>query len=372
MHEPIPFADLVSEWQPLREEVLQRIATVFAHGRFSMGPEVAELERQLAADLDVSHAITCSSGTTALQLALMALEIQPGDEVILPAFTFAAPLEAVLLLGAVPVLADIDPLTYNLDPASVERLLTPATRAIIAVSLYGQPADFPQLQALAEAGGIALIEDAAQSYGATLDGRRSGTLGHINCTSFFPSKPFGGAGEGGALFTSSDELAARVCALRDHGQSSKYRHSLLGFNGRLDSIACAALLAGLKYRQERLTLRQQAAERYQLLLASATPQLSCPVIKRERTSAWAQYCVRVQDRERIVACLGSAGIQTAVHYPGPLHQQPAFCSRIRHGGLEQAERAAREVLCLPLYPSITPAQQERVADVLLGVLHGES
>lgn len=368
MHESIAFIDLVAEWQPHKDEVLQRIATIFEHGRFIMGPEVVELEQQLAADLNIAHAISCSSGTTALQLALMALEIRPGDEVILPAFTFAAPLEAVLLLGATPVLADIDPATYNLDPVSVERLLSPATRAIIAVSLYGQPADFHALQALAESSGITLIEDAAQSYGAMLGERRSGTLGHIGCTSFFPTKPFGGAGEGGAVFTENDELAARVSALRDHGQHSKYQHSLIGFNGRLDSISCAALLTGLTHRQERLRLRQQVAQRYQALLAFADSRLICPAITAGCTSAWAQYAVRVQARERIADSLSRAGIQTAIHYPSPLHQQPAFQARIRHGALEHAERAAREVLCLPIYPSLTAQQQERIADVLLAAL----
>ena len=368
MHEPIPFIDLVTEWQPHKAQVLQRIAAIFEHGRFVMGPEVVELEQQLAADLDIAHAITCSSGTTALQLALMALEIQPGDEVILPAFTFAAPLEAVLLLGATPVLADIDPATCNLEPTSVERLLSPATRAIIAVSLYGQPADFHALQALAEPRGIALVEDAAQSYGATLEGRRSGTLGHIGCTSFFPSKPFGGAGEGGAVFTGSEVYAGRIRALRDHGQSSKYQHSLIGFNGRLDSLSCAALLTALPQRQERLMLRQQVAERYQSLLGNAAPGLICPTIEAGRTSAWAQYAIRVQGRDRIAQALDTAGIQTAVHYPSPLHRQPAFQSRIRHGGLAQAERAAQELLCLPIYPSLTARQQDRVVDVLFGAL----
>lgn len=368
MSELIPFIDLVSEWQPHQAEVLQRIAAIFAHGRFIMGPEVLELEQALAADLGIEHVLSCSSGTVALQLALMALNIGPGDEVILPAFSFAAPLEAVLLLGATPVLADIDPLTYNLAPASVERLLSPATRAIIAVSLYGQPADFRALHELASARNIPLIEDAAQSYGATLDGRRSGTFGLISCTSFFPTKPFGGAGEGGALFTADAELAARIDALRNHGQSSKYQHSLLGFNGRLDSISCAALLTGLKHRQARLALRQQVAEGYWSRLGSVGPRLICPVIDSHCTSTWAQYAVRVQARERIVENLNKAGIQTAVHYPSPLHQQPAFRQRIRHAALEHAERAAQEVLCLPMYPSLTTLQQDRIAEVLLAAL----
>ena len=363
MHEPIPFVDLLSEWRPHTAEVLQRIAAVFAHGRFIMGPEVDELEQKLADDLGVAHAITCSSGTAALQLALMALDIRPGDEVILPAFTFAAPLEAVLLLGAVPVLADIDPLSYTLDPASVERLLSPATRAIIAVSLYGQPADFQQLRALAEPRGIWLVEDAAQSYGATLEGRRSGTLGHIGCTSFFPTKPFGGAGEGGAVFTASDELANRMVAVRNHGQTGKYQHSMVGFNARLDSVSCVPLLVGLRYRKERLALRQQAAERYRTGLGDAG--LGCPTVKSDRTSAWAQYAVRVDAREQVVGHMDQAGIQTAIHYPSPLHRQPAFRDRVRHGPLACAEKAARELLCLPLYPSLTSAQQDRIASVLL-------
>ncbi|MET1078318.1 MAG: DegT/DnrJ/EryC1/StrS family aminotransferase [Pseudomonas sp.] len=371
MPEPVPFANLVAEWQPLKAEVLQRIAAIFEHGRFILGPEVLELEQRLAADLNIAHAISCSSGTSALQLALMALGIQPGDEVILPAFTFAAPVEAVLLQGATPVLADIDPLTFNLNPASVERLLSPATRAIVAVSLYGQPADFEALQALAGSRGIALVEDAAQSYGATLGGRRSGTLGLIGCTSFFPTKPLGGAGEGGALFTANDEYAERIRSLRDHGQSGKYQHSLIGFNGRLDSLSCAAVLTAFSHRQDHLARRQQLAERYQHLLGGAAPRLVCPLVRAGRTSAWAQYAVRVQGRERIVAAMNQADVQTAIHYPSPLHTQPAYRSRVRHGPLEQAERAARELLCLPLYPSLTVCQQDRVVDVLLGAVRAE-
>lgn len=370
----VPFVDLVPEWLPLKEEILAGISRVFDHGQFVMGPEVDELEKRLAEDVGVSFAITCSSGTTALQMTLMALGIGAGDEVVLPAFTFAAPLEVVLLLGARPVLADIDPATCCIDADSVARLMTRRTKAIIAVSLYGQPADFEGLNRLAMLNGIPVVEDAAQSYGATLDGRRSGSLSTIGCTSFFPTKPLGGAGDGGAVFTDDPLLSDRVREIRDHGQSGRYRHVRLGINGRLDSIACAALLARLTGVARDVALRQSAAGRYDELLAgvAGSGRIQLPVIQKANTSAYAQYAVQVGNRERVADSLLEAGIQTAVHYPTPLHRQPAYCDQVGFDRLPHSEAAAQRVLCLPIYPALTIEQQARTATALIEAVNGDS
>lgn len=370
----VPFIELAPEWLPLKEEVLAGISRVFDHGQFIMGPEVRELERQLAEDAGVPFAITCSSGTTALQMALMALGIEPGDEVILPAFTFAAPLEVVLLLGARPVLADIDPETFCIDIDSVARMITRRTKAIIAVSLYGQPADFESLNRLAMLNGIPVIEDAAQSYGATFEGRRSGSLSTVGCTSFFPTKPLGGAGDGGAVFTSDPLLADRVREIRDHGQSGKYKHVRLGINGRLDSIACAALLIRLSGIASALALRQSVAGRYNKLLAEAASlgRIQLPVIRKGNTSVYAQYAIQVDNRELVADSLRDAGIQTAVHYPIPLHQQPAYIDHVEFDRLPHSEAVARSILCLPIYPALTIEQQTRTVTALIEAVNRDS
>lgn len=365
MTNAVPFIDLVADWQPLKDEVLARVARLFDHGQFIMGPEVLELQRRLEADCGVSHALTCSSGTMALQLALMALDIGPGDEVIVPAFTFAAPIEAVLLQGATPVLADIDASTLNLDVKSCARMIGPRTRAIIAVSLFGQPADFEALNALARQHGLRVIEDAAQSYGSTLNGRRSGSLADIGCTSFFPTKPFGGAGEGGALFTDDEQLAQRIREARDHGQSAKYLHSSVGTNGRLDALSCCALLVALERLPQQLARRQAAARRYDQHLVEAGTRLRRQEMLAGATSVHAQYAVLLEERDQLAEQLRSAGIQVAVHYPIPAHQQPAFADRCRYEALPNSEQASRQVLCLPLYPTLEETAQRHIIEVLI-------
>ena len=366
----IPFVDLAAEWSPYKAEALRRIAQVFEHGRFVMGPEVEELEARLAQDTGAAHAITCSSGTTALMMALMALELGPGDEVILPAFTFAAPIEAILLLGAKAVLADIDPITHTIDPDAVAQLIGPRTRAIIAVSLFGVPADFTRLNALAASHGLPVIEDAAQSYGAVLDGRPSGNLSTVACASFFPTKTLGGAGDGGALLTNDPLLAQRLRQIRDHGQSGKYNHVRLGLNGRLGSIACAALLARIGGVMEGVRQRQAAAAHYDALLAEAAGhgKMILPTVPIASECAFAQYAVQVDARDLVAESMLAAHIQVAVHYPAPLHLQPAFKEKVFFQSLVHAERLARSVLCLPIYPSLTVAQQERVAVALTDAL----
>jgi len=370
MTEPVSFVDLASEWLPLKAEALERVARVFEHGQFVMGPEVTELESRLAEDVKVNHALTCSSGTTALQIALMALGIGADDEVILPAFTFAAPLEAVLLLGAKGVLADVDPQTGLIDVDSVAALIGPRTKAILAVSLYGQPADFGKLNELADQQKIPVVEDAAQSYGASLSGRRSGALCTVGCTSFFPTKPLGGAGDGGALFTDDPDLARRMREIRDHGQSSKYVHSQLGINGRLDSISCALLLIRLDGIKQSIAGRQQIAQQYDSLLSEVIERgrLQPLLVREAASSAFAQYTVKVEKREQVIEAARVAGVQVAVHYPTPLHWQPAFRNRISHGSLINTETLVKQVLCLPIYPTLTASQQEHVASVLSGTL----
>ncbi|HMB55780.1 MAG TPA: DegT/DnrJ/EryC1/StrS family aminotransferase [Arenimonas sp.] len=350
---------------PLLAELEAAAAAVFRHGRFILGPEVAELETRLADYVGVRHCITCGSGTTALIMALMALGIGSGDEVILPAFTFAAPIEVVLLLGATPVLADIEAGTHALSPASVATLIGARTRAIIAVSLYGQPADFPALQALTRDRGIALIEDGAQSFGSTLAGVRSGAFGDMSCSSFFPTKPLGGCGDGGAVFTGDDALATALREIRDHGQTEKYRHTRLGLNGRLDSLACAALLVKFRHFPAHLQRRQQLAARYDQGLAG----IATPVVRADVVSAYGQYCLELDARESVREALARAGIATAIHYPACLHQQPAFQSRcLRAAALPQAERLAWRGLCLPLHPTLSDSDQDRVIATLTDML----
>jgi UDP-2-acetamido-2-deoxy-ribo-hexuluronate aminotransferase len=362
MSTEIAMFDAVAVHEPLQQELEAAYTRVLRHGHFILGPEVAQLESQLAGFVGVEHCVSCGSGTLALQMALMALEIGPGDEVIVPTFTFAAPVEAVLLVGATPVLADIEPGTHTLSAASAASVVSVRTRAIIAVSLYGQPADFGALQALANEHGLALVEDAAQSFGAALDGVRSGAFGDIACTSFFPSKPLGGCGDGGALFTRDERLALALRQIRDHGQDGKYRHARLGLNGRLDSLSCAALLVKLAHFPGHLERRRELAARYDRALSGG---VVVPVVRPGALSAYGQYCIEVPDRERVQQQLAQAGIASAVHYPTGLHGQPAFqmaCPRA--ATVENAERLAQRGLCLPLHTALSNIQQERVIEAL--------
>lgn len=361
MSSDIAMFDAAALHQPLLAELDAAMATVLRHGRFIQGPEVNELEERLADYVGLPYCITCASGTTALVMALMALGVGPGDEVILPALTFAAPIEAVLLLGAMPVLADIEPGTHTLSTPAVDAVISTRTRAVIAVSLYGQPADFTGLSALAREHGIALIEDGAQSFGGELDGVRSGAFGDVSCTSFFPSKPLGGCGDGGALFTRHEPTAIALRQIRDHGQSGKYQHVRLGFNGRLDTLACAALLVKLRHFPVHLQRRRALATRYDRGLAA----FEIPVLRAGAVSAYAQYCIQLDDRGAVHDFLAQAGIATAVHYPSTLDQQSAFRPRLRMPApIAHAQRLARRGLCLPLHAAMTEAQQDRVIEAL--------
>lgn len=357
----IEFIDLRSQRLLLKERIGSAIDGVLEHGQFILGPEVTELEHKLADFVGVRHCISVANGTDALQIALMALGIGPGDEVITPGFTYIATAEAVALLGARPVYVDIDPRTYTLDPALLEAAITPRTRAIIPVSLYGQCADFARINAVAATAGVTVIEDAAQSFGATQGGRRSGALSRIACTSFFPSKPLGCYGDGGALFTDDDELAVLLRQIARHGQDRRYHHVRVGVNSRLDTLQAAILLAKLDIFGAELHSRQMVAERYNVLLQARGID-STPVVAADNSSVWAQYTIRVSDRDRVQAALRQAGIPTAVHYPVPLNRQPAVADPAVR--LPVGDRVAGEVLSLPMHPYLSATAQQMIADVL--------
>jgi len=357
----VEYIDLKSQQQRIKVNLESRIATVFEHGQYIMGPEVLELESCLAEYVGSRFCIGVASGTDALLIALMALGIGPGDEVITSPFTFISSGETIALLGAKPVFVDIDPLTYNLDPGLVEPAVTNRTKAIMPVSLYGQCADFSRINEIAHTYGIPVIEDGAQSFGATYHGQLSCGLTTIGCTSFFPSKPLGAYGDGGACFTDDEQLALRMQQLRVHGQDRRYNHPLIGVNGRLDTFQAAVLLAKLEIFPDEVERRQQVAARYERLLGSAgTPYLAAGC-----TSVYAQYTIRVENRDKVQNQLKKQGIPTAVHYPIPLHLQPAFAPLgYQLGQMPQSESAASQVISLPMHPYLDEADQQRVAAVL--------
>lgn len=362
----IPFCDLAAQQRRLGGAIEAGIARVLAHGQYILGPEVAELESRLADYAGVRHTITCANGTDALQIALMALGVGPGDEVVMPSFSYFATAEAAALLGALPVFVDIDPATYNLDPALTEAAITPRTKAIMPVSLYGQCADFAAIEAIAARHRLAVIEDGAQSFGATANGRRSGALATIGCTSFFPSKPLGCYGDGGAMFTNDDALAYDLRQIARHGQAKRYQHVRVGVNSRLDTIQAAVLLPKLAILDDEIAARQQAAECYDDLLGNHDA-ITVPTTLPHNTSAWAQYTVRVPSRDAVAAALAAEGIPTAVHYPLPLAQQPALvCPGAPN--LPHSEKAAREVLSLPMHPYLEPAVIARIAAALVAAV----
>ena len=361
------FVDLRVQYRLIQADVDARIHAVLEHGQYILGPEVDELEGRLAARVGVRHCISCSSGTDALLLALLALGIGAGDEVITTPFTFFATGEMIALLGATPVMVDIDPDTYNLDPSLIEPAITPRTRAIVPVSLYGQPAAMDEINAIAARHGLPVIEDAAQSFGATYKGRASCGLSTIGCTSFFPSKPLGAYGDGGACFTDDDALALAMHQLRNHGQERRYQHARIGINGRLDTLQAAILLAKLAVFDTELAARDQAASAYTHALAEVALSglVRTPVLQPGNTSAWAQYTLEVDDREAVVAALASEGVPTAVHYPVPMHRQPVFASLgMGAGSLPHAERAAARVVSLPMHPYLQAEDIAQVAEAV--------
>ncbi|MCS7091206.1 MAG: DegT/DnrJ/EryC1/StrS family aminotransferase [Verrucomicrobiota bacterium] len=364
------FIDLKAQYRAYRDEIQRRIQNVLEHAQFILGPEVTELESALAAYVGVRYCITVASGTDSLEIALRALRIGPGDEVITVPFTWISTAETIALVGARPVFVDIDPATYNINPDLIEAAITPRTRALMPVSLFGQMPDMDRINAIAARHGLPVIEDAAQSFGATQRGRRSAGVTTIGSTSFFPAKPLGCYGDGGALFTNDDTLAERMRAIRNHGGLQRHHHTLVGMNGRFDTLQAAVLLAKLPHFDEELRRREQIAARYNdgLQTVLDLPH-AIPWVAPGNTHVYAQYTIRVRNRDEVARRMQAQGIPTAVYYPKCLHEQPVFAHLgYRWGEFPIAEQASREVLSLPMHPFLTESDQDRVLHALIQAL----
>jgi dTDP-4-amino-4,6-dideoxygalactose transaminase len=364
---PIPFIDLAAQRRRLGQKIDEAIARVTAHCQFVLGPEVRALETELAAACGVRHAITCASGTDALLLVLMARGVGPGDAVLCPAFTFCATAEVAVLIGATPVFVDVDEQTFNMSPASLERAIGTARRqgltpkVVVPVDLFGLPADHDAIASLAEAHGLFVLDDAAQAFGATYKGRRIGAIGHASATSFFPAKPLGCYGDGGAVFTDDDELAAAVKSLRVHGAGAdRYDNVRIGITGRLDTVQAAVLLEKLKIFPDEIEARNGVAQRYADAFSNI---VVTPHVPDHCTSVWAQYTIRVSPgaRDGLAAALKTEGVPTAIYYPKPLHRQQAY-DRFPtvDGGLPVSDRLAAEVISLPMHPYLDAPTQDRI------------
>jgi dTDP-4-amino-4,6-dideoxygalactose transaminase len=368
----IRFVDLQAQRARLSSRIDAAIAGVLAHGNYVLGPEVAELEARLADWSGARHVVTCANGTDALKLALRARGIGDGDAVVVPAFTFVAAAEAVVIAGATPIFADVRESDFTLDPAAIEPAIEAARRAglrpaaIIAVDLFGQPADYPAILPIAERHGLFLVADGAQSFGATLDGRPVGSWGDVTTTSFFPSKPLGCYGDGGALLTDDTAQAELYRSLRMHGQGEdRYDHQRIGVNSRLDSLQAAILLAKLEIFEDEIAARDQIAQRYAALLGD---RVRVPHVRAGVRSVWAQYTIRVTDRDRVARELRDHGVPTAIHYPRPLPAQPAYADYPAPGGLPVSVRLAREVLSLPMHAYLDRVHQDEIAARLIEAL----
>ncbi len=368
-HQRLDFIDLNTQQQRLYPALMERLTRVLAHGQYILGPEVLELEERLAAYVGVKHAISCASGTDALLMGLMAKGVGPGDAVFTTPFTFVATVEVICLAGATPVLVDVDPRTFNLDPAALEQALanfgrdsrtsglTP--RGVIPVDLFGQPADYDRINAIAARHGLFVLEDAAQSFGAAYQGKKAGALAELAATSFFPAKPLGAYGDGGAVFTDDDGLAEALRSIRVHGQGShRYEHVRLGLNGRLDSLQAAVLLCKLDIFDDEVARRQEVAARYSQGLGQA---VTTPYVAPGGRSVWAQYSVLSPRRDELRARLERAGVPTAIYYPIPLHLQPAYAFLgYRPGDFPVSEQLAKEIFSLPMHPYLSPEDQDRI------------
>lgn len=363
----IPFIDLRSQYQALKPQIQARINAVLEHGQYIMGPEVRELEERLQTYTGARHCITVASGTEALLISLMALGIGPGDEIITTPFTFVATAEVIVLLGAKPVFVDIEPDTCNIDVRQIEAAITPRTKGIIPVSLYGQAADMDEINAIAARhGSIPVIEDAAQSFGAEYKGRKSCNLTTIGCTSFFPSKPLGCYGDGGAIFTNDDAIALACREIRVHGQSKRYVHTRIGVGGRMDTLQCAVVLAKLERFDWEIARRLEIGRRYNNIL----DEIGFPRVQQrsDRTSVFGQYTVLCVDREKTQAAFQQAGVPTAVHYPVPLNEQPAYKDLCGTQPTPVAHEMAAKVMSVPMSPELQAADQIRIASILGGAL----
>ncbi|SMQ85536.1 UDP-2-acetamido-2-deoxy-ribo-hexuluronate aminotransferase [Devosia lucknowensis] len=364
MASAVDFIDLKSQYAALKPSVDARIQAVLDHGQYIMGPEVEEMEAKLSAYVGGAECISVSSGTEALLIALMALGIGPSDEVITSPFTFAATAEVIALVGATPVFVDIEPDTCNINVSLVEAAITSRTRAIMPVSLYGQTADMQELNDIADRHGLAVIEDAAQSFGATYHDAKSCNVSRIGCTSFFPSKPLGCYGDGGAIFASDPELTTVMRQIRVHGQGKRYHHVRVGVGGRMDTIQAAVILAKLEQFEWEVERRIAIGQRYIDRLAGMN-SIQLPVVRPDRSCVWAQFTIQTADRDALIAALKAQGIPTAIHYPVPLHMQPAYgpISRIS-GTLNNAEAVSQRVLSLPMHPYLTEETQDRIIAAL--------
>jgi dTDP-4-amino-4,6-dideoxygalactose transaminase len=365
MSDSIAFIDLAAQRRRIGSRMDEAILRVVNHGGYIMGPEVKQFEAELSAFCGAKHVISCANGTDALALVLMAKSVKPGQAILCPSFTFAATAEVVAWLGAVPIFVDCLPETFNMDPASLEFGINTARQlglkpvGVIPVDLFGQPADYDAIEAICAREDLWILCDAAQSFGASYHGRKLGTIGAATSTSFFPAKPLGCYGDGGAVFTNDDELAAIMRSLRVHGQGSdKYDNVRIGMNGRLDTMQAAVLIEKLKIFPDEIAARDRVAKRYNEMLGDVA---TVPVVAEGNTSVWAQYTLRVQNRDALAAALKAKGIPTAIYYPKPLHQQTAYSKFPCAGnGVPVSERLAGEVLSLPMHPYLEEAVQDRI------------
>ena len=352
------FIDVKAQYLRYKIETDERIRRVLAHGQFIMGPEIGELEQALARYVGVNHCLTVASGTASLEIALRALGIGPGHEVVTVPFTWISSAEVIALVGATPVFVDIEPATYNINVDLLEEAIGPSTRAILPVNLFGQMPDYERINAIAAKHNLPIIEDAAQSFGATQRGRRSGGVATIGSTSFFPAKPLGCYGDGGALFTNDDPLAEKMKAIRTHGGTRRHHHSFLGLNGRFDTLQAAILLAKLPHFEWEVKERGHIGSRYSALLKN---HCSVPAVAAGNTHVYAQYTIRAPDRDKLGERLKAQGIPSAVYYPKCLHEQPVFASLgYKWGDFPESEEASREVLSLPMHPFLSEVEQDQV------------
>lgn len=359
----IPFIDLKTQYETYKEEIDKEILGVLSSAQFVMGPQVTKLEENLAKFTGSKYAYACSSGTDALLLALMAIDIQPGDEIITTPFTFIATAETIALLKATPVFVDIDETTYNIDPKLIEAKITSRTKAIMPVCLYGQAADMDAINAIAEKHNLVVIEDGCQSFGAEYKGKKSCNLSTIGCTSFFPSKPLGCYGDGGAIFCNDEALGEKIKSLLNHGQGKRYEHKYIGINGRLDAIQAAILNVKMNHFETEIAKRIEIGSRYNALLSTA--DVITPKVMDDRTSVFAQYSIRVKNREVMAKKLGEAGVPTAVHYPIPLHLQEALAYLgYKKGDFPISEKVGNEIMSLPMSPFLTTEQQDFVVNTI--------
>ncbi len=354
----IPFIDLKTQYEKYKEEINKEVLGVMESTQFILGPQVAKLEKRLSEFTGAKHAIGCSSGTDALILALLALDVKTGDEIITTPFTFIATAEVIALLGAIPVFVDICDKNYNIDYTKIEEKITPKTKAIMPVSLYGQPANMDKINEIAKKHNLPVIEDACQSFGAEFNGKKSCNLSTIGCTSFFPSKPLGCYGDGGAIFCNDDELAKKIRTILNHGQEERYKHKLIGINGRLDAMQAAILNVKLNHFEDEVKDRIEIGSRYSELLKDSS-EVKTPFVFKDRTSVYAQYSVLCKDRDSLSKKLNDAGVPTAVHYPIPLHLQEAF-EYLGHkeGDFPVSERVGKSIMSLPMSPFLTKEQQD--------------